>query len=297
MKNFKLKTYNKGCTYKFNRNYVKRNHSNFIPFGKGSYISKWDDDYWHGNKKLNNYIKRFLLKNLGKNSDEVFKDFCNLGFKNTKEASLKWDEYVKQEHDYSYDLARYGKIYGFYVDENNSLCYNKWNKYENGNYVKFTYEQLKWNADAEIPQFGKVRETPNGDLIGIAKNVRYVNDFYVIYKGVVLKLPVYHVPCGEIDNWKAHKDGTLGFKHNQRYKETFQRILIPLKKGYRYISVDWYDYYPGKVKVINEDGTYGYVNKEVIGNLGYGKLDFHIIINQAEKEYEKVMFQKRISSE
>ena len=45
IKSFKIKTNCKGCGYKYNRAYVKKNHAKFIPFSKGSYISKWDDDH------------------------------------------------------------------------------------------------------------------------------------------------------------------------------------------------------------------------------------------------------------
>lgn len=295
IKDFRIKTDHKGRGYKYNRTYVKKSHANFIPFSKGSYVSKWDDDYWHGNKKVDNYIVRFLLKNVGKNIDEVFKKFSKLGFRNFKEVYSVWNNHVKQEHSYAYDLERWGKIIGFYIDENNILCYNKWNKHDYKKYVKFTYEQLDWNNARKIPIFGKVREKPNGDLINVAKSVRYINDFYVIYKGEILLLPVYHVPCGEIQNWKAYKVGTLGYQHNQKYNEIFERVYINLRKGYRFISSNWYDYYPGEERIVNNDGSYEYVKKDIIGNLGYGNLNFHIIITQAEKEYEKVMFKKRIS--
>lgn len=297
IKSFKIKTNCKGCGYKYNRAYVKKNHAKFIPFSKGSYISKWDDEYWYFNKKINNYIERFLLKNVGKNVDEVFNKFSKLHFRTTKEISDKWDEYVKSIHSYSWDLYRYGKIFGFYVNEYNILCYNKWNKRDYEEYIQFTYKQLNWNETRKIPIFGKVRESPNGELIGIAKRVRYINDFYVIYKGEVIKLPVYHVPYGEKHSWDSNRVGTFDYRHNQKYEETFKRVYIPLKKGYKHVSCNWYDYYSGEKKIINEDGSYEYIKKDIIGNLGYGTLDFHIIIAQAEKEYEKIMFKKRISED
>lgn len=295
IKDFRIKTDNRGRGYKYNRTYVKKNQANFIPFSKGSYVSKWDDDYWHGNKKVDNYIIRFLMKNVGKNLDEVFNKFSKLGFRNLKETYSKWDEYIEQEHSYAWDLERWGRIIGFYADENNILCHNKWNKHDYKEYVHFTSEQLDWNDTREIPIFGKVREEPNGDLIGTAKRVRYINDFYVIYKGEILLLPVYHVPYGEIESWGVHKVGTLQYQHNQRYNNTFKRVHIPLRKGYKFVSSNWYDYYSGQERVVNDDGKYEYIKKDVIGNLGYGDLHFHIIIAQAEKEYEKVMFKKRIS--
>ena len=237
------------------------------------------------------------MKNVGKNADEVFNKFSKLHFRNTKEISDKWDEYVKSIHSYSWDLYRYGKIFGFYVNEYNILCYNKWNKRDYKEYIQFTYKQLNWNETREIPIFGKVRESPNGELIGIAKRVRYINDFYVIYKGEVIKLPVYHVPYGEKHSWDSNRVGTFDYRHNQKYEETFKRVYIPLKKGYKHVSCNWYDYYSGEKKIINEDGSYEYIKKDIIGNLGYGTLDFHIIIAQAEKEYEKIMFKKRISED
>ena len=53
-KSFKINTNFKCCVYKYTRAYVKKNHAKFIPFSKGSYISKWDDEYWYFNKKINN---------------------------------------------------------------------------------------------------------------------------------------------------------------------------------------------------------------------------------------------------
>lgn len=296
IKNFKIKTNYKGREYKYDRTYVKKNQANFIPFSKGSYVSKWND-YWHRNKKVDKYIVRFLMKNVGENIDEVFNRFSKLGFKNLKEIYSKWDEYIEQEHSYVWDLEKWGRIIGFYADENNILCYNEWNKHDYKKYVYFTSEQLKWNDTREIPIFGKVREEPNGDLIGTAKRVRYINNFYIEYKGEILLLPVYHVPCGKIESYEAHKVGTSQYQHNQRYENVFKRIYIHLVKGYKFISSNWYDYYSGQERVVNDDGSCEHIKKNIIGNLGYGDLDFHIIIAQAEKEYEKIMFKKRISED
>lgn len=297
MKNFKIKTNHKGRGYKYNRVYVKKNNTNFIPFSKGSYISKWDDDYWHGNKKINNYIERFLLKNVGNNIDDVFFKFSKLDFRNQKEMYHKWQQYIKQEHTYSWDLFKWGKIYGFYVDKDNILCYNKWNKNEYKEFINVPIKQLEWNENRKIPNFGKVRETPLGNFIGSARSARYINDFYIIYKGEILLLPVYHIPCGEIHSLRSERVGTKEYKHNQKFNECFKHVCIHFKNGCGSFSNDWYDYYSGKEMVVDTDGTRSYVNKTIIGNLGYRKLNPHIIISQAEKEYEKVMFQKRISSE
>lgn len=296
IKSFKIKTDHKGRGYKYNRTYVNKNDANFISFSKGSYISKWDDDYWHGNKKINNYIERFLLKNVGNNIDDVFFKFSKLSFRNQKEMYHKWQEYIRQEHNYSWDLLKWGTIYGFYVDKNNILCHNKWNKNAYKEFVQFSIKQLEWNETRKIPNFGKVRETPLGNFIGSARSAKYINDFYVIYKGEILLLPVYHIPFGEVHNLRSERVGTTDYKHNKKFNEHFKHVYVHLKVGYRSFPNDWYDYYSGKEKVVNENGTYDYVDKSIIGNLGYRKLNPHIIISQAEKEYEKIMFQKRISS-
>lgn len=295
IKKFKIKTNYKGREYKYNRTYVKKSQSNFIPFSKGSYVSKWEDDYWHKNKKIDNYLKRFFIKNVGKNIDEVLDKFSKLNFRDAKEMYSKWNEYVKEKHVYIQDIEKWGRFVGFYVDENNILCYNKRNKHNSSDeYVRFTYEQLNWNETRNIPIFGKVREEPRGDLIGIAKKYRYVNDFYVSYKDCVIKLPVYHVSYGERLSFKSNRIGTHDYYHNKNYKENFRSILIPVKKGFLKISSNWYDYYPGKEKIINDDGSYEYVKKDIIGNLGYGLLNFHIMVGQAEKEYEKILIRNSL---
>lgn len=290
IKNFKIKNDTRGKEYKFDRAYVKTLEDSFIPFRKGSYVNKYDDDYYHGNKKINNYLERFLFKQVGKDANDIFKKFYNLGFRNHKEAFDMWDEHIESNNSCSRDLLKWGEIYGFYIDENNILRYNKWSKRSGKQYVSFTDEQLKWNNTREIKSFGKVKNNPTGNIIGSANTVKYLSDFYVIYKDEVLKLPVYNIPF-YYDGFC--KIGSYNYIRNTNIEEKYHPISIPNKKSYLSLFDDWYGYYPGKKRIVNEDNSVSYVNTDVVGNIGYGKLHPHIIIAQAEKEYEKIMFEKR----
>lgn len=97
--------------FKYDRRYVAKHYSDVsrLPFSRGSKRSCymcWDE---HPNLRLYTYLRRYFPKQVGRETDDVFRDFCKLGWKTSQEMYYYWDCYVD------------GKKYGYYSDESHRL--------------------------------------------------------------------------------------------------------------------------------------------------------------------------------
>ena len=100
--------------YKYDRNYVANHQGDvsFLPFSRGSRRIMWM--WWdeHPNLFLYCYLSSFFRKHIGKNVDEVFREFTHLGWKHSYDMYFYWDEYVSPR-----------RYFGYFVDESGNLGY------------------------------------------------------------------------------------------------------------------------------------------------------------------------------
>ena len=86
--------------YKYDRALIA-NHmgdATFVPFSRTSMEGdRWERDD-HTNHRLHHYLKKFFRKHVGKVVDEVFHDFCRLGWKHSYEMYYYWDWYVDSHY-------------------------------------------------------------------------------------------------------------------------------------------------------------------------------------------------------
>ena len=97
--------------FKYNRHYVAKHYGevSYLPFSRGSkrYMYMfWDE---HPNLRLYAYLTKYFPKQVGRDADDVLRDFAGLGWKTSQEMYYYWDGYVD------------GNPYGYYVDESNRL--------------------------------------------------------------------------------------------------------------------------------------------------------------------------------
>ncbi|MBO4851470.1 MAG: hypothetical protein J5529_11320, partial [Prevotella sp.] len=93
MKAKDLRTRSKRYCLKYDRTYVTRHYGDatHAPIKRGC------SDEWGktcDNRRLHNYVYRFLLKSVGEKLDVVFHEFKKLGWKNSREMYHYWECYM-----------------------------------------------------------------------------------------------------------------------------------------------------------------------------------------------------------
>ena len=98
-------------SFNYDRHYVAKHYweVSYLPFSRGSkrgWYMWWDE---HPNLRLYAYLRKFFPKQVGRDVDDVFRDFSKLGWKSSIDMFYYWDGYVN------------GNPYGYYVDETHRL--------------------------------------------------------------------------------------------------------------------------------------------------------------------------------
>ena len=183
--------------YKYDRNYVAKCEKEIthLPFSRGSRRCMWM--FWdeHPNVFLYCYLSTFFRKRIGKNVDEVFREFTHLGWKHSYDMYFYWNNYMSPHRRYS--------LY-FIDDDGNLAC----NSSENGHSKinldiadekvekpktvrrhasekRLIRKQLEHNESVKVPRIGK-----NGSKDPYPE---FIGTFFVEYKHKVIKAPVYHI--------------------------------------------------------------------------------------------------------
>lgn len=280
---------------KYDRVFVKKFTGTHLSFSQTS-CNSYDDYYSRGNKKMENYINRCLTKFIGKSVNEAFSWFSHLKWDSKRVMYWFWDSLVD-------DVNWNGEIWGFYTAEDGTLQYRNWKiernkerteQYEN--YETYTPEQLKFNSTRVVPNFGKAYESPSrkysycGNLLYSAKTYRYINDFYLNIGGKIVKLPVYNVPLLHYHSYNdvnPHRKGEKSHESFEFINKTFIPITIYGTKGELSLYNHYYDYYSKDEKYYDDNGKSHYKQVRAIGDLGYGKLDTAIMVEQLNKILKK----------
>ena len=102
--------------YKYDRNYVAKCEEEIthLPFSRGSKRSGWMLWYEHPNVFLYCYLSTFFRKRIGKNVDEVFREFTHLGWKHSYDMYFYWNDYMSPHRRYSL----------YFIDDNGNLACN-----------------------------------------------------------------------------------------------------------------------------------------------------------------------------
>ena len=102
--------------YKYDRNYVAKCEEEIthLPFSRGSRRCMWM--FWdeHPNLFLYCYLSSFFRKRIGKNVDDVFREFTHLGWKHSYDMYFYWNDYMSPHRRYSL----------YFIDDNGNLACN-----------------------------------------------------------------------------------------------------------------------------------------------------------------------------
>lgn len=110
---------------RYDRNFVKKmwGDSQFVPFGKTMRKEPFDEfDYWRSSQKhIRKYINKWLMKRINEPADKIFGDYLKLGWRNTYEANMLWNEVIKKKENLKYNCWNYW--HGLYIDSENFIRY------------------------------------------------------------------------------------------------------------------------------------------------------------------------------
>ena len=292
-----------GSSYKYDRVWVKKHFADatHVSFGRGSMLDKYDDYYWRTDRRIDNYVRKFLTKHIGENADKVYSKFVSLGFKEAGcEPERKWEQFVYGNT--SLRLWRY-RNWGdyFYVEEDGTLAYEPSTRHTSSKRLTgFTREQLRHNETQRIPNYGKVAKYPLGksgertpDGSGLTmRGMRTLGKFYVGYEGEVLLLPVYILPRSikgvERPDWWYNNRWNCTKREAEEFTVNFRKVNIYGTEGKPLWPVH---NYPVEVEY-NVMDDYGNVigTETEVEDYGYGLLETFILTAQAENELRKKRF-------
>ena len=171
--------------FKYDRNYVAAHYGDvsFVPFSKGSWRF-YMHRYEHPNSRLYTYLDSFFEKNVGRKVDDVFHDFCRLGWKCSWEMYDYWDTYVSYRRLWYFEDEDDGVL-----RRNDDNARRRYRGYGHHGTLRpepvnrLTRQQLEYNESVVVPDFG----------MGSSGCRRLMGTFYVEYNHKVYKCPVYHL--------------------------------------------------------------------------------------------------------
>lgn len=112
---------------RYDRNFVRKvwGDAQFVPNGKTMRTEPFDDmDYeWLSQKKVTRYLERWLLKRVGQNKDDVFTEFTKLGWRNTYEMNLIWNNLIKRP--YNIRCSSWRVYWGLYLADDDTIQYKE----------------------------------------------------------------------------------------------------------------------------------------------------------------------------
>lgn len=204
----------KGCDHTrrvsvgYDRNYVARYFKDVthLPFSRTSSCDR-DRRY---DKRLSHYLKRWFMKQVGKSIDDVFHNFKRLGWDNTYDMYYYWNWYVRVD-DHLWD---------YYIDENGCLAPSILNSFD---YTLKDKESDEGDAKEEKKTAVRRRASEkrltrkfleHNESIDVFKSdcrlfsrdeyAKYMGTFYVEYKNIVIKFPVYYLSFPQNPEYKKY---------------------------------------------------------------------------------------------
>lgn len=167
---------------RFNRSFIKNRLMGVkhVSTSKSSYSDKYEE--WpNREKKLFNYLDRWLEKHIGQDYNEVLDAFSHLDWKSDQDYHPYWKVLVERAY------SKYGR------DDENLLC--KRRKIKNDYFSPLTDEEKVWNDKIEVPDYGiimkKSQEYWTLEPINGYNGLLYLNKFYIAFGDKSVSLPVY----------------------------------------------------------------------------------------------------------
>lgn len=230
--------------YKYDRNYVA-NHwgdADIIPFSRGSWRSKWVETYEHPNRFLRHYLERYFCKQVGRNVDDVFREFCKFGWNHMYDMYFYWEQFVDPDYPQTcYQIDNNGlltqpckpvkhkhlcdwNISGLFDDDEDDEYYKPIPKRPRASEKRLTRKQLEYNEKVIAAKNAVSCYSYGHELLG---------ELYVEIKHKVSKCKVFLKPF-PVHYWSYVPVKVMGIYREEYvfYDETGTQVLIPCVEYY-----------------------------------------------------------------
>ena len=168
---------------RFNRSFIKNKQKavKHVSMSKSSYSDLYEEWWPNREKKLFNYLDRWLETHVGQDYNKVLEEFSHLDWKNGQDYYPYWKVLVERSY------SKYGR------DDENLLYKRK--KIKKDYSSPLTDEEKVWNDKAEVPDYGIImkRSQEYWTLVPIrgCNGLLYLNKFYIAFGDKSVSLPVY----------------------------------------------------------------------------------------------------------
>lgn len=205
-------------------------------------MEKYSECYYNYGYLRSNWIIGLINKYVGKPYNDLIKEF----YKKIKRLRDNHKDVGLKDLDWNFEDS-------YYVDDDGLIHCNSEIKFN-----RFTNRQLRYNKAQKIPQFGAVAkprellrswELRNYDYpVLLDTNPKLIGNYYCDINGIVLLLPVYHVPEAEdrgYPRWGlSPRPGTYEYKKKKSLEENWIAPTILFNRRetrtnlYRFIHIE-----------------------------------------------------------